>query len=152
MIPGAVAALVVTPEGPGPRHAALLLDGRCEVVPLDRAPDAVRALEARASPRWVWWAASDAAAPLVGAGTVLARAWDVAEAHRLLHGGWSATAGQCWAAAHGIPVGTVPAPPTGDLFEFAADSENTVAGRRVEVAAAASCCRWAVSRAACAHA
>ena len=63
-----------------------------------------------------------AAAPLVDAGVPVARAWDVAEAHRLLHGGWSATAGQCWAAAHGIPVDEVPAPPTGDLFEFAADA------------------------------
>jgi DNA polymerase-1 len=121
MIPGAVAALAVTPHGSAPRHAALLFEGRCQVVPLEHALDAVRALEARASPRWVWWAASDAVAPLVEADLTLARAWDVAEAHRLLHGGWSATAGQCWAAAHGIPLDAVPAPPTGDLFEFAAD-------------------------------
>ena len=42
--------------------------------------------------------------PSSSAGVAVARAWDVAEAHRLLHGGWSATAGQCWAAARGIPL------------------------------------------------
>ncbi|HEU5240651.1 MAG TPA: DNA polymerase [Ornithinibacter sp.] len=118
MIPGAVAAFAVTPPGHGPRSAVLLHDDVVTTLPLAEAVDAARALEAELSPRWVWWSAEDAAAPLVAAGVAVARAWDVAEAHRLLHGGWSATAGQCWAAAHGIPVDTVPPPPTGDLFEL----------------------------------
>ena len=132
MIPGAVAALAVTPRGAGRRYAALVHDGGCDVVALEQAPDAVRSLDARRSPRWVWWAASDAAAPLVEAGIPLARAWDVAEAHRLLHGGWSATAGECWAAAHGIPTDTVPAPPTGDLFEFASEGAPLAADALVD--------------------
>ena len=118
MIPGAVAVLAVTPPGVGVRYAVLLHEASCRTVPLPEAVDAVRRLEADASPRWVWWSAEDAATPLVEAGIAVARAWDVAEAHRLLHGGGSATAGQCWAAAHGIPLDTVPAPPTGDLFEL----------------------------------
>lgn len=122
MIPGEVAVLVVTPPGRGDPHAALWHDGRCLTAPLAEVVEAARALEADRSPRWVWWSAEAGASPLVDAGVPVARAWDVAEAHRLLQGGWSATAGQCWAAAHGIPVEGVPAAPTGDLFEFAADA------------------------------
>jgi len=132
MIPGEVAVLVVTPPGRGEPCAALLHDGRCEVGPLAELVEAVRRLEVDRSPRWVWWSAEAAAAPLVDAGIAVTRAWDVAEAHRLLHGGWSATAGQCWAVAHGIPVEDVPAPPTGDLFEFAADTEPTAADALVD--------------------
>ena len=105
MIPGDVAVLAVTPPRPGravrrpaPRRPAAAPARWREVV------EAARRLEADRSPRWVWWSAEAGAAPLVDAGVPVARAWDVAEAHRLLHGGWSATAGQCWAAAHGIPV------------------------------------------------
>src|SRR5688572_5422677 len=36
-------------------------------------------------------------------------------------GRWSASPGQCWAAAHDLPLDAVPAPPTGDLFELVAD-------------------------------
>ena len=125
MIPGEVAVLAVTPPGRGEPHAALLHEGRCRIAPLAEVVEAARALEADRSPRWVWWSAEAGAAPLVDAGVPVARAWDVAEAHRLLHGGWSATAGQCWAAAHGIPLEGVPVAPTGDLFEFAADAPPT---------------------------
>ncbi len=121
MIPGDVAVLAVTPPGAGEPRAALLHDGRCRTGPLAQVVEVAANLEAATSPRWVWWSAESAATPLVDAGVPVARAWDVAEAHRLLHGGWSATAGQCWAAAHGIPVDAVPAAPSGDLFEFAAD-------------------------------
>ncbi|GAA4406579.1 bifunctional 3'-5' exonuclease/DNA polymerase [Fodinibacter luteus] len=121
MIPGEVAALAVGPPGGALRHAALVHDGGCLTAPLAEVVAAARALEAERSPRWVWWSADAGAGPLVDDGVAVARAWDVAEAHRLLHGGWSATAGQCWAAAHGIPVEEVPDPPSEDLFEFAAD-------------------------------
>jgi DNA polymerase-1 len=80
---------------------------------------AVRDEEAKAPLRWVLWAAGDVAPDLVAEGLRLARAWDVSEAHRLLHGGWEAHPGMSWAAAHGIPLDEVPTPPTGDLFEFA---------------------------------
>ena len=119
MVPGDVAALVVTPPGRGERYAALLHRGTCRTAPLADVVAMAASLEREAAPRWVWWSAEDAAAPLVDARIPLARAWDVAEAHRLLHGGWSAAPGECWAAAHGIPVEDVPSPPTDDLFEFA---------------------------------
>jgi DNA polymerase-1 len=122
MIPGDVAVLAVAPAGRGEPWAALLHDDRCLTAPLVEVVEAARHLEADRSPRWVWWSAESCAAALVDAGVPVARAWDVAEAHRLLHGGWSATAGRCWAAAHGIPVEDVPGPPSGDLFEFAADA------------------------------
>ena len=125
MIPGEVAVLAVTPPGHGEPWAALLHDDRRRTGPLVELVEAARLLEADRSPRWVWWSAEAGAAPLVEAGIPVARAWDVAEAHRLLNGGWSATAGQCWAAAHSIPLDGVPAPPTGDLFEFAADAPAT---------------------------
>ncbi len=121
MIPGDVAALAVSPSGRGEPHAALLHAGTCRTAPLAEVVELAAVLERESAPRWVWWSAEDAAAPLVDAGVTVARGWDVAEAHRLLHGGWSATPGQCWAAAHGIPLDGVPAPPTGDLFEFAAE-------------------------------
>ena len=134
MIPGDVAVLAVTPPGHGERCAALLHEGRCRTGPLAEVVEAARRLEADRSPRWVWWSAEAAAAPLVDAGVPITRAWDVAEAHRLLNGGWSATAGQCWAAAHGIPLDGVPAPPTGDLFEFASDAPATAADAVVDAA------------------
>ena len=121
MIPGDVAALAVSRPGRGERYAALLHAGTCRTAPMADIVELAVRLEHEHAPRWVWWSAEDAGAPLVDAGVALARAWDVAEAHRLLHGGWSATPGDCWAAAHGIPLEDVPAPPTGDLFEFAAD-------------------------------
>jgi DNA polymerase-1 len=122
MIPGDVVALAVTPTGRAQPDAVLLDGTSCLTGPLDEVVALAARLEAERSPRWVWWSAEAAATPLVEAGVPVARAWDVAEAHRLLHGGWSATAGQCWAAAHGIPVADVPGPPSGDLFEFAAAS------------------------------
>ncbi len=69
----------------------------------------------------MWWSAADSALEVVAAGIAPARAWDVAEAHRLLHGGWQAEPGVAWALAHGLPAADVAAPPTGDLFELVSD-------------------------------
>ena len=91
MIPGDVAVLTLAPPGRGEPCAALLHDGDCTTGALAEVVEAARRLEADRSPRWVWWSAEAAAAPLVEAWVPVARAWDVAEAHRLLHGGWSAT-------------------------------------------------------------
>ncbi|HYN30790.1 MAG TPA: DNA polymerase [Dermatophilaceae bacterium] len=106
-----------------PTRAAVLGAGVRLVGPLEAVLRAVLDLEAREHPRWVCWSAARDLAPVAATGAVLARAWDLAEAHRLLHGGWDAGPGACWAGAHGIPVVDVPPPPSGDLFDAAAGSE-----------------------------
>lgn len=121
MIPGDVAAVAVTPPGAGLRHGAVVTSGGVLAGPLEELVEDVRRLEAASSPRWVWWSADEVATPLVAAGVAPARAWDVAEAHRLLHGGWTVTPGLAWAAAHGLAAADVAAPPTGDLFELVSD-------------------------------
>ncbi|WP_392542432.1 DNA polymerase [Oryzobacter telluris] len=125
MIPGDVVALAVTPPGPGPRHAALVTAQGARTLPLDAAMEAARLLEDDRSPRWVWWSAEAAATPLVAAGIAPKRAWDVAEAHRLMQGGWAAEPGLTWAVAHGLSPDGVAAPPTGDLFELVSDRAAT---------------------------
>lgn len=70
--------------------------------------------------RWVTWSAASVA-PLVAAGATLDRTWDVAEVHRLAHGGWPAGPELAWAAAHGLDPTTAPTAPTGDLFDLLAD-------------------------------
>ena len=69
------------------------------------------------------------------AGVHLARAWDVAEAHRLLHGGWDASPALAWAAAHGLPAASVPAPPTDDLFDLVGAADLPPADELVDAAA-----------------
>ena len=113
MIPGPIAALAVAGD-----VGAVVHEGRCEVLPVERLAAEVARLEARQQPRWVWWAAASDAAPVVRARVHLARAWDVAEAHRLLHGGWEAEPARCWAVAHGLPVDGIPTAPAGDLFDL----------------------------------
>lgn len=81
-------------------------------------PSLVAALSPDA--RWVTWSAASVA-PLVTAGARLDRTWDVAEAHRLAHGGWAAGPELAWAAVHGLEPGTAPAAPTGDLFDLLSD-------------------------------
>lgn len=74
--------------------------------------------ESTSRPRWVWWSAAYAGELVAAAGSPLARVWDLAEAHRILHGGWKAEPGRVWAGAHGIPIATMPTPSGGDLFDF----------------------------------
>ncbi len=113
-------ALVVAPGADGrPALAAVRGDGLAHAGPVGEIVAVVRAMEAERRPRWVWWAAGRDAMPVVAAGLSLARCWDLAEVHRLLHGGWAAEPGLVWAAAHGIPVESVPGPPSQDLFAFA---------------------------------
>lgn len=70
--------------------------------------------------RHVTWSAS-AVAPLIRAGARMDRTWDIAEVHRLAHGGWSAGPQLAWAAAHGLDPAGVPSAPTGDLFDLLSD-------------------------------
>ena len=70
-------------------------------------------------PRWLVISAQAARAVLVAEGVQVDRLWDVAEAHRLLHGGWAADPGMAWAVASGLALADVPSGPSGDLFDFA---------------------------------
>lgn len=117
-------ALVVGPTAatawgapPAPRVAIVGPQVRV-VVDLADLGEVARGLEAD-RPRWVWWEAAGAARHLVDVGVRPARAWDVAEAHRLMFGGWDAAPGLSWAGAHGLSPADVPPPPSDDLFAAA---------------------------------
>jgi DNA polymerase-1 len=76
------------------------------------------ALEEREHPRWLVAAAGDALRPLIAAGVRVQRCWDIAEVHRILHGGWRADLGHVWAAAHGLDPAAAPKPAGDDLFDL----------------------------------
>ena len=113
-MPAALVAFVAAADG----RAAIVGEGLqlvgrvAELVP--RAAD----LEAAGGVRWVWWSAGGDAAALVGAAVPVTRCWDVAEAHRLLAGGWEATPQVAWAAAYRLDRAGLPAATRGDLFDF----------------------------------
>ena len=115
-------ALVVGPTAaqawgaPTRPRAAFVGTGIREVVDVADAPALAARLE-QAHPRWVWWTALSAGRLLVDAGVRPARAWDVAEAHRLLLGGMRADPGLAWAAAHGLDPAGLPAAHRGDLLD-----------------------------------
>lgn len=119
------------PGGAADLVAAVLHGGRAALVgtdvhvvgPVEQVAGQMATLAAGAAPRWVWWSARYAGPLVSAAGAPLARAWDLAEAHRVLHGGWKAEPGRVWAAAHGIALSTMPEPSTGDLFDFSAGDE-----------------------------
>ena len=107
----ALVAFVATADGraalvpeAGPEDAGpLQLAG-----PVDQVVARAAALEAGGSIRWVWWSAGADAAALASAGVPVARCWDVAEAHRLLVGGWEATPQVAWAAARDLDRAALP--------------------------------------------
>lgn len=70
--------------------------------------------------RYVTWSAASVA-PLIAAGAVLDRTWDVAEVHRLVHGGWAAGPERAWSAVRGLDASAAPTAPSGDLFDLLAD-------------------------------
>ena len=70
--------------------------------------------------RWVTWSASSVA-PAIRSGARLDRTWDVAEVHRLIHGGWAAGPDLVWATVRGLDPEGVPSAPTGDLFDLLSD-------------------------------
>lgn len=100
------------------------VDGVGAVLPPDGPPTLagdLPSLAAALSPgtRWVTWSAASVA-PLVAIAS-LDRTWDVAEVHRLVHGGWAAGPERAWAAVHGLDPDTAPSAPTGDLFDLLSD-------------------------------
>ncbi|WP_317183506.1 DNA polymerase, partial [Intrasporangium sp.] len=94
--------------------------------PLAQLADYVARLVASVGPRWVVWSADNTLRRVVTAGVDVPRTWDLAEAHRLIHGGWWATPGHVWAGCRGLPAEQVPLPRRGrdaafdgDLFDLA---------------------------------
>ncbi|NYG05738.1 DNA polymerase-1 [Phycicoccus badiiscoriae] len=113
-MPVAPLAFVATADG-----RAAIVGEHLEVVGpgedlVQRAAD----LEQAGDVRWVWWSGRVDATALVAAGIPVTRCWDVAEAHRLLVGGWEASPQVAWAAAHRLDRAGLPAPTRGDLFDF----------------------------------
>ncbi len=89
-------------------------------------PSRVGEVSESVGPRWVVWSADSALRSVVAARIDVTRTWDLAEAHRLLHGGWWATPSHVWAACRGLPSTDVPLPRRardaafdGDLFDAA---------------------------------
>lgn len=69
---------------------------------LDGDPtDAVASIEARVSPRWVWW---DRSTPdlLVHAGLTIDRCWDLLIAQRMVDGGWRTSIAEVWCGLTGL--------------------------------------------------
>ena len=113
-MPAALIAFVAAADG----RAAIVGEGLQQVGPAGRLLPLAADLEASGDVRWVWWSAGGDAAALVGAGLPVTRCWDVAEAHRLLAGGWEATPQVAWATAYRLDRAGLPAATRGDLFDF----------------------------------
>ena len=107
-------AFVTSPDA----RAALVGTDVATVLPLEQARARAAELVATGSARFVWWAAAVDAAALVAGRLPVARCWDVAEAHRLLFGGWEASPQIAWADVHGLDRASLPAASRGDLFDF----------------------------------
>ncbi|MFX4285094.1 DNA polymerase [Janibacter sp. G349] len=111
--------------GEQPGAVVVGVDGVGAVLPPEGDPllaTDLPSLVAALSPgtRWVTWSAASVV-PLVAAGARLDRTWDVAEAHRLAHGGWAAGPERAWAAVHRLDPAGAPSAPTGDLFDLLTD-------------------------------
>ncbi len=116
-----VAVLVTAPGGAEPAAYAVGPPGAIVTIAAPELRVTVAEIEDRWAPRWVVWSAREDLTALVAARVRLHRLWDISQAHLLLHGGGQAHPGLAWAAASGLSADTVPGPPRGDLFEFAAD-------------------------------
>ncbi|HET7800565.1 MAG TPA: DNA polymerase [Humibacillus xanthopallidus] len=117
----------------GPQWAYAVGPGIDESWPLAEVGRRLVATSSRLGPRWVVWSAATALSGVVGAGIDVARTWDLAETHRLLHGGWAASPGHVLAACRGLDEAGVPLPRTqrlsgfdGDLFDLADAGDPTL--------------------------
>ena len=123
LVVGRATACVALPTGPDDATRTLHW-------PLVELVEQLTELEARMAPRWVIWSAATTLREVVAARVAVARTWDLAEAHRIVHGGWWATPGHVWAGCHGLAEAEVPAPHRhragfdGDLFDLAGGHEN----------------------------
>ena len=78
-------------------------------------------LEADEHPRWAVPSAATSLRALVEAGVGPARSWDLAEGHRILHGGWAASPGLVHAVLSGLAPEGIPQAREADLFDLAVD-------------------------------
>ncbi len=87
-------------------------------VPLTDVADHCARIDAEVGPRWVWWSARSAAAPLLGhrPDLRLRRCWDLAAVHRLQHGGWRDDPARLWATLRGLDEADIPRDGQLDLF------------------------------------
>ena len=115
----------------GPQGAYAAGPGLDEPWPRDVVGPRFGEVARQRRPRWVVWSASLGLRPLVTQGLAVPRVWDLAEVHRIIHGGWRASPGHIWAACRGLPETGVPAPPRprlagfdGDLFDAAGDEDG----------------------------
>ncbi|HUY30537.1 MAG TPA: DNA polymerase [Acidimicrobiales bacterium] len=84
---------------------------------------AVALVERGIGPRWVLWS-NDTAVTLARAGVRVARAFDLACAHRILEGTWAADPARVWAAANGLDADTLPSVAPPDLFSSGDDDDD----------------------------
>ncbi|MCU1536886.1 MAG: DNA-directed polymerase, partial [Humibacillus sp.] len=101
-------------------------DGVDEGWPSAEVAPRFTSLSTRLGPRWVVWSAGSTLRGLIGAGVVVPRTWDLAETHRVLHGGWAATPGHVLAACRGLDPQEVPTPAPRRLSGFDGDLFDTV--------------------------
>ena len=91
-------------------------------------------MTARLGPRWVVWSATSTLRGVVAAGVDVARTWDLAEAHRIVHGGWWATPGHVVAGCLGLDEADGAGAPRrpgcsgfdGDLFDVVAGEDASL--------------------------
>ncbi len=76
--------------------------------------EVVRHIEAELRPRWVLWGAETRL--LVTGGVRVAKSWNIAAVHRLLHGGWRADPARVWASLHALDIDSLPVVAPVDLF------------------------------------
>ncbi|MDO5740317.1 MAG: DNA polymerase [Ornithinimicrobium sp.] len=88
----------------------------------------VAQLDATGQVRFVTWSFESVAPWLLRAGVRVSRAWDLAEVHRILHGGWAAAPSRVWAGAAGLDPDDAPTAPSGDLFDFVGGPEPEAGG------------------------
>ncbi|HMT31475.1 MAG TPA: DNA polymerase [Dermatophilaceae bacterium] len=105
-LPGPRVALAVAGD-----RAAYRWEGRTYAGELTALLPALTALERDHAPRWVVANAGSALVALAAHEVRVTRCWDVAEAHRLLAGGWRADLGAAWAQVRGEPWPALPADP-----------------------------------------
>ncbi|MDN5795256.1 MAG: DNA polymerase [Intrasporangium sp.] len=123
----------------GPRGAYVAGPGLDESWPADVVTARFVAAAREHRPRWVVWSAALGLSPIITAGITVPRTWDLAEVHRIVHGGWRGSPGYVWAAVRDLPEPDVPSPQRprlagfeGDLFDAAHNEDGqpfTAAGQ-----------------------